>query len=117
MRLGVTFIFFYFCSTRKIGVLGNESRVIAKIVKQHQQNDGWTKCLIVTMGLRPMLYKALGSIIWLIYSQDMPRNQWPYVVDCRGVVQLGGLVLGFPELVPLRSGLVSLFYALKVPLH
>ena len=73
MRLGVTFLFFYFCPTQKI-VFGSESRVIAEIVKQHQENDGWTKCLIVTMGLSPMLYKALGSILWLIYSQYAPES-------------------------------------------
>ena len=39
-----------------------------------------------------------------------------YIVDCQGVVQLGGLVLGYPWEVPLRLKLISLFSSLKVPL-
>ena len=38
-----------------------------------------------------------------------------YIVGCRGVVQLGGLVLGYPGLVPLRLRLFNLFFSLKVP--
>ena len=34
----------------------------------------------------------------------------------RGIVQLKGLVPGYPLWVPLRSKLVSLFYSLTVPL-
>ena len=36
-----------------------------------------------------------------------------YIVGCHGVVQLGGLVPGYPWEVPLRLRLVSLFYSLK----
>ena len=34
-----------------------------------------------------------------------------YIVGCQGGVQLGGLVLGFLRLVPLRVRLVSLFFS------
>ena len=37
-----------------------------------------------------------------------------YIVLCQGDVQLGGLIQGFPALVPLRLRLVSLYYSLKV---
>ena len=36
-----------------------------------------------------------------------------YIVGCRGVVQLGGLVLGSPGLVPLRLRLASFFFSLR----
>ena len=39
-----------------------------------------------------------------------------YIVSCRGVVQLVDLVPGYPREIPLRLGLVSLFYSLKVSL-
>ena len=39
-----------------------------------------------------------------------------YIVGCRGVVQLEGLILDYPWEVPLRLRLVSLFYLLKIPL-
>ena len=37
-----------------------------------------------------------------------------YTISYRGLVQLGGLVLGSPRLVLIRLRLVSLFYSLKV---
>ena len=37
-----------------------------------------------------------------------PHNVRSFLVSCRGVLQLGGLVLGSPGLVPLRLRLVSL---------
>ena len=43
-------------------------------------------------------------------------NTTTYIVGCRDVVQLGGLVPGYPWEVSLRLMLVSLFYSLNVPL-
>ena len=37
-----------------------------------------------------------------------------FILSCGGVVQLGGLALGSPRLVPLRLRLISLFYSLNV---
>ena len=39
-----------------------------------------------------------------------------YIVGCRSVVQLGGLILGDLREVLLRLRLVSLFYSMEVPL-
>ena len=39
-----------------------------------------------------------------------------YIVGCGGVVQLGGLVPGYPWEVPLTLRLGSLFYSMKLPL-
>ena len=39
-----------------------------------------------------------------------------YIVGCRGVVQLGGLIPVYPWEAQLKLRLVSLFYSLKVPL-
>ena len=45
-----------------------------------------------------------------MHLDDGKVNKYLYIVGCRGVVLLGGLV-------PLRLSLVSLFYSLKVPLR
>jgi hypothetical protein len=62
MTLTVTFLFIYFYLSQNT-VLGNESRAIVEIVRQHYKNDGWAKCLIVTMGLNPLLQKDLGGSV------------------------------------------------------
>ena len=40
-------------------------------------------------------------------KQDLFADIKKYIVSCRGVIQLGGLVLGSPRLVPLRLRLAS----------
>ena len=39
------------------------------------------------------------------------RHSVTYIVGCRGMVQVGVLVLGYSVCVPLRLRLVSLFYS------
>ena len=74
MKFSVSFLFIYFRLTQ---TNANESRVIVQLVKLHQHNneDGWTKCLIVTMGLSPLLQKVLESIhlFCLIHSFGILR--------------------------------------------
>ena len=60
--------------------------------------------------------------IFLLDTVLLVFNQYPakfhkYIFSCGGAVQLGGLVLDSPGLVPLRLRLVGLFYSLKVPLY
>ena len=48
--------------------------------------------------------------------QKLPTSL-KYKVDCQGVVQIGGLVLGYPWEVPVRLRLISLLYSLKFSLE
>ena len=51
---------------------------------------------------KQMCYVLCGSKV--IYRQSSVKTLYkPYIFGCRGVVQLGGLVLVSPELVPLKT--------------
>ena len=72
------------------------------------QNQTFVFSLLFTVGSTGVTVQPTQSSLSNIITK--------FIVGCRGVVPLGGLVLGYPEELPLRLSLVSLFYSLRVPL-
>ena len=84
--------------------------------------DSWRSCgrcsckRVPVVLLEPWAWVLSLDEVRLVWRPMVLPSTEVYIVGCCGIVQLGGLIPGLCQKIPLRLRIVTLFYILKVPL-
>ena len=105
----------FFSSSEKVCYC-SRFRALCKLLKTHFSNLTSHNYVFPknTFLLSNLWFTICITTIFFVQFQKISSTKQRWIVACRGVVQLGGLALGFTLLVPLSLRLVNLFYSLKV---